>query len=156
MKRCAMLLIVLALFLAACRTGLPMRTQPDPAAYVLVNSAEHPGDQSLLLVDPADWATRRSVALPHSQVSGLSRDPQGRLWVGFSQLTTMLDNRVRVYSPAGDMLHELQPCQAPSAGDQFCGRAGVHCLLTEWLQWAGSSRQPGDAGGRTHDQPRAA
>ena len=128
MKRCAMLLIVLALFLAACRSDLPMITRPDPTAYVLVNSAERPGDQSLLLIDPAGWATRRSVALPHSQVSRLSRDPQGRLWVGFSQLTTMLDNRVRVYSPAGDMLHELQPCQAPSAGISFAaGRAFIAC-----------------------------
>jgi hypothetical protein len=130
MNRRALLLIVLALLLAACGPARPLAPRSHAGANLLASIGLSTAGQSLTLIDPATWAVRLTITLPRSKVRQLSRDAQGRIWVGFYGTSTMIDNRVQVYSSDGDLLHELQPCQAPAAGINFAaGRAFIACAL---------------------------
>src|SRR5258706_1540661 len=110
MNRRVFLLIVLALILTACGPAGRERPRSPAGANLLASVGQSTAGQSLTLIDPATWAVRHTVALPRSKVRQLSRDPLGRIWVGFYGTSTLIDNRVQVYSSDGDLLHELQPC----------------------------------------------
>ncbi|MFL5804470.1 MAG: hypothetical protein ACJ8CR_22340 [Roseiflexaceae bacterium] len=130
MNRRVFLLIVLALILTACGPAGRERPRSPDGANLLASVGQSTAGQSLTLIDPATWAVQHMVALPRSKVRQLSRDPLGRIWVGFYGTSTLIDNRVQVYSSDGDLLHELQPCQAPAAGISFAaGRAFIACAL---------------------------
>jgi hypothetical protein len=130
MNRRTFLLIVLALILTACGPARPLAPPSQHSANLLASVGSSPDGQSLALIDPTTWTVQHSVALPRSQVRQLSRDRQGRIWVGFYGTSTMIDNRVQVYSSEGALLQELQPCQAPAAGISFAaGRAFIACAL---------------------------
>lgn len=146
MKRLiALLLALTVLALTACSTasegpaGLSgvsqLEVAGDPAtapagelAYLISAPSEQLPATTLSLVDTASWSLWRSVELPLAGVESIARDPQGRLWVGLWRNAEDLDNRVQIYSPEGELLHELRPCLAPSAGISFAaGRAFVAC-----------------------------
>jgi hypothetical protein len=130
MNRRAFFLIVLALILTACGPAAPLAPRSPEGASLLASVGLSTAGQSLTLIDPATWAVRHTVKLPRSKVRQLSRDPQGRIWVGFYGTSGLIDNRVQVYSADGALLQELQPCQAPAAGISFAaGRAFVACAL---------------------------
>jgi hypothetical protein len=130
MNRPAFLLLILALILTACGPAAPLAPRSLDNSSLLASVGLSEAGQSLTLIDPASWAAQRTVTLPRSKVRQLSRDPQGRIWVGFYGTSTLIDNRVQVYSADGDLLHELQPCQAPAAGISFAaGRAFIACAL---------------------------
>jgi len=129
MNRRAALLIVLLILLTACRTVGSAPAAPPPPVYVLssVNSGNL-RHNTLTLVESNSWTVQRSLALPPSWAQHINRDPQGRLWLGFSGTRDALDNRVQVYSPGGELLQELRPCVDPGAGISFAvGRAFIAC-----------------------------
>jgi hypothetical protein len=58
----------------------------------------------------------------------MARDPNGRVWVGFSGSSQESDTRLDVYSAAGDLVRRLHPCVDPEAGISFAaGRAFAAC-----------------------------
>jgi hypothetical protein len=85
-------------------------------------------DNTLTVFDPATWQMHRQISIPRSWAKNFSRDPQGRLWIGFSGNARKSDNRLQIYSPQGDLLKTLKPCVDPEAGISFAaGRAFVVC-----------------------------
>lgn len=128
MNRRVALAIVLLFLLTACReAGSAPAAQPPLYVLSSVNGANVRRD-ALALVDPGSWKVRRQVALPPSWAQHISRDPLGRLWLGFSGTRDSLDDRVQVYSPEGELLQELRPCLDPSAGISFAAnRAFIAC-----------------------------
>src|SRR5215831_9454699 len=125
-----MLLLIALLLLATCSSvNLTSESARSP---VYIVSGDNVGSRfphnTLTLVNPAGWAIRRQVALPHSWAKNVSRDPRGRLWIGFSGNHQDTDNLLQIYSPQGDLLQELRPCEAPDAGISFAeNRAFVAC-----------------------------
>jgi hypothetical protein len=129
MNRRAALLLVLLILLTACQAaGSAPAARPSPV-YVL--SSVNSGDlrhNTLTLIESSSWKVQRSVPLPPSWAQQISRDPQGRLWLGFSGTQNALDNRVQVYSPQGELLRDLQACADPGGGISFAaGRAFITC-----------------------------
>lgn len=129
MKRQALVLIAPLLLLAACQRTV-QNTSLQQAGYVLSgdNVASGFRRNALTIFDRATWKVDRQVALPRSWAKNFSRDPQGRLWIGFSGNFQQTDNRLQVYSPQGDLLKTLGLCVHPEAGISFAaGRAFVAC-----------------------------
>jgi hypothetical protein len=130
MKRLMTLLLALLIFLAGCGWG----AGPSPAGdspqtlYVLASGLADPGAGTLAVADATDWTVERKTALPLSWATELSRDSQGRLWVGFAGTADSLDDRVQIYTPAGELAQELRPCITPRAGITFAAnRAFIAC-----------------------------
>jgi len=123
------LLIAILLLLTTCSFEPPPEPLQRPG-YVL--SGGNVGDgfrkNRLTIVDPETWQIHHTVRLPRSWAKNFARDPQGRLWIGFSGSFDKNDNRLHVYSPVGELLRETKPCANPEAGISFAGgRAFVAC-----------------------------
>lgn len=99
---------------------------PPHVAYVL--SGLYVGvPMQLTLLNADTWAVIRTVQLPQSYSTHLSRDPQGRLWIGYQGIDWD-DDRVQVFAPDGQLLQTLHPCRNPGSGVQFAnGKAFVIC-----------------------------
>ncbi len=68
------------------------------------------------------------MPLPRSRADSFARDPQGRIWIGFSGGIGRSDNRVQVYDAGGDLVATLTPCLNPEGGIVFATeRAFVVC-----------------------------
>jgi len=121
---------MLLLMLTGCSfNGSPLASRPL-VGYVLSgnNGSEGFRHNALTLIDARSGAVQRQIALPHSWAKNASRDPHGRLWIGFAGTLNTSDTLVQVYSPAGELLQELRPCVAPKAGISFAAnRAFVAC-----------------------------
>lgn len=121
-------LLVFCMLLAACATASPSTERQTPPTYVLSQAGGALSTTTLSLVDPAARSLRQTVDLLPSRVNDMSRDPQGRLWVGYWRDERELDERVQIFGPDGELLRELRPCLRPGAGISFAaGRAFVAC-----------------------------
>ncbi len=124
------LLLTLLLLRAECSASGPAFASQTPVGYVLSgnNGSEGFRHNALTLIDPRSGVVQRQIGLPHSWTKNASRDPHGRLWLGFSGNLNKSDTLLQVYSPAGELLQELHPCVAPKAGISFAAnRAFVAC-----------------------------
>lgn len=93
----------------------------------------------LTIFDADTFGVYRSVELPRAIVAASHRlefDPEGRVWVGSSQagISALVEkkNRVLMFSPQGDLEHELDlNCARPYAGIAFVGGyAFVGCTVS--------------------------
>jgi len=127
-------LLVLALWMSGCAVVDEMRQQismppnsiPLPAhpLYVLTVSVGKLGINQLVIVDPLSWQVTQQVPLLNVSPDNLSRDPQGRIWMGYSE-----DQRVQVFAPDGRLLKTLTACLDPYLTIHFAaGRAFIPCL----------------------------
>ena len=130
-KQCAFFALTgLLLLNAACKSTVQTKKPLQRPSYVLsgYNASAGFPHNSLTIFDAATWLVHRQVPIPHSWAKNFSRDPQGRLWIGFSGNIQKSDNRLQVYSSQGDLVKTLQPCVDPEAGISFAaGRAFVAC-----------------------------
>lgn len=120
----------LLLLPTACKVKVQSNKPLQRPSYVLsgYNASAGFSHNALTVFDAATWQKHRQVSIPRSWAKNFSRDPQGRLWIGFSGNIQKSDNRLQVYSPQGDLLKTLQLCVDPEAGISFAaGRAFVVC-----------------------------
>lgn len=125
-------LLIFCLLLPACawNDSAPAagRAAPTAETYVLSEAGGALSTARLSLVDPEGRSLRQSVELLPSRPGALSRDPQGRLWIGYWRKANELDERVQIYGQDGKLVRELSPCLRPMAGITFAaGRAFVAC-----------------------------
>ena len=124
-------LLVWLVGLTACQSQQAAQGPlPTHLAYVLAGKAEYNNfrNNALTLVDTDSWQVYKRIALPHSRAESFSRDPQGRIWIGFSGNTDRGDNRVQIYSSDGELLTTLTVCQNPEVGISFAAdRAFIAC-----------------------------
>jgi hypothetical protein len=73
---------------------------------------------ALHMLDAETWQIIRTVQLPKSSAYHLSRDPQGRLWVGYDNLFYN-EQRLQVLMPDSHLVKTLLPCNAPDGGVHF-------------------------------------
>lgn len=130
-RQCASFAIAgLLLLVTACKPKVQSNKPLQRPSYVLsgYNASAGFPHNTLTVFDAATWQIHRQISIPRSWAKNFSRDPQGRLWIGFSGNIQKSDNRLYVYSPQGDLLKTLQPCVDPEAGINFAaGRAFVAC-----------------------------
>ncbi len=110
------LLVFVLVLLGAC-SDPPVQTTARPG-YLLTKSN---AGNTLLIFDSDSFTVTRQVKLPRSIDESFNRDPEGRVWIGFAGDFQRNDNRVRVYSPQGDLIHELRLCERPEGGIVFAG-----------------------------------
>ncbi len=101
--------------------------------------ASHPSSGRLTIFDADTFEVYRTVTLPPS-TSGYSHrleiDPAGRVWIGYSQIgidhLSPKEDRVLVFSPNGDLEHELDlGCSPLDTGIAFTnGYAFVGCAAS--------------------------
>jgi hypothetical protein len=129
MKRLLALLLALLTILSGCATApWPAAGAPTRPLFVLAAASPDPREGRLAVADAATWTVAGEAELPESLAAAISRDPQGRLWVGLDGTAASLDNRVQIFAPDGAPLQELRPCTSPRAGISFAaGRAFVAC-----------------------------
>lgn len=130
MKLLMLVFSLLLWFMAACSLHAASPNQASQPIYVLAGSNLANGFRANALTwfDLATQTVQRQVALPHSRATQVDRDPQGRLWIGFSGDNEHDDQRVQIYSAQGALLKELRPCTNPEAGITFAAhRAFVAC-----------------------------
>lgn len=131
MRQYAFFVIAALLLLpTACKLKVQSNKPLQRPSYVLSGFNVGAGfpHNALTVFDAATWQMHRQISIPRSWAKNFSRDPQGRLWIGFSGNIQKSDNRLQVYSPQGDLLKTLQPCVDPEAGISFAaGRAFVVC-----------------------------
>jgi hypothetical protein len=127
MKRLLALLLALLAALTGC-AALAGPGAPSRPLFVLAGASPDPRESKLAVADAATWTVASEAELPDSLAAAISRDPQGRLWVGLDGTVASLDNRVQVLAADGTPLEELRPCTSPRAGISFAaGRAFVAC-----------------------------
>jgi hypothetical protein len=126
---------MLALVLSGCLmwqqidAALTVNSTPLPARplYVLVVNAQVFGDNHLVIVDADTWQVARRVPLLGVTPWDFSRDPQGRIWVGYGAQPGG-DRRVQVFAPDGALLKTLSSCLDPYLPTHFAAnRAFVPC-----------------------------
>ncbi|MFN8488668.1 MAG: hypothetical protein U0350_13795 [Caldilineaceae bacterium] len=108
------------------QAAMPPSTTPLPARplYVSTISAGKLGINQLILVNPTTWQVARQVPLLSEAPYDLSRDPQGRIWLGYSE-----DHRVQIFAPDGRLLKTLTICLDPYLTIHFAaGHAFIPCL----------------------------
>jgi hypothetical protein len=122
------------LLFCACSAPKPKTQDPAPfparPAYILVsqNVANGFENNALVIFDAEARAISRKIDLPHSWAKNFSRDPQGRIWIGFSGDSYRTDNRVQIYSPQGQLIKMMRVADNPSAGISFAAnRAFITC-----------------------------
>ncbi|HLM53018.1 MAG TPA: hypothetical protein VK325_05365 [Pseudoxanthomonas sp.] len=125
-------LVITALLLVptACEPEVQSDKPLQRPSHVLSGSNAGAGfpNNALTVFDAATWQMHRQVSIPRSRAKNFSRDPQGRIWIGFSGSIQKSDDRLQVYSPQGELLKTLNPCVDPEAGINFAaGRAFVVC-----------------------------
>ncbi len=116
MMRIRILLVFVLVLLGAC-SDPPVQTTARPG-YLLVESDVR---NTLTIFDSDSFTITRQIKLPQSWPESFSRDPEGRVWIGFASDFQRNDNRVHVYSPQGDLIHELRLCERPEGGIVFAG-----------------------------------
>ena len=131
--RWALLTVVLALP-TAC-SG-PQSEFPANPGYLRPGG---PGSGRLIIFDAATFDVYRSVKLPPASLSlshRLEIGPAGRIWIGKNQrvrdgifFVEKAKDRVLVFSPEGDLEHEINPgCGWPGGGIAFAnGYAFAGC-----------------------------
>lgn len=126
--RVVLLFGLVGLGLGAC--GSPTTPLPANRLSVLAGESINDGKNRLTVVDTSTWDIWHTTHLPRSLAHNLDRDPYGRLWVGFTGSVGVRDDRLRIYSPAGDLLKEMHPCSGPLGTAFAAERAFVACLDT--------------------------
>lgn len=107
---------------------LPPLALPQHTAYVLSGILGGTNTFWLTLLDADTWQVIRRVQLPQAYTTHLSRDPQGRLWIGYLGLD-WTEYRMQVFTTDGRLLQTLHPCRDPESGVQFAsGKAFVMCM----------------------------
>jgi len=116
------LMFMLVLLSACSTTSTPARTVAR-SGYLLAGANVGSGfaSNTLTIFDSDSFTITRQVKLPKSWAEHLERDPEGRLWISFAGDFQQNDNLVQIYSPQGDLMHELRPCERPEAGIVFAG-----------------------------------
>lgn len=128
------LLALFCLFLAGCfpfggqiatiptdAQGQPFPTNP---LYVMASAV---GNRELLVVDPTTWQIVRRTQLLSAGISDFSRDPQGRIWLGYGAQPGV-DERVQVFASNGKLLKTFTICADPFHKIHFAaGRAFIPC-----------------------------
>ena len=126
-------LIVMVIFIIGCQDAQPL---PENVGYL--RSAGQEGGR-LTVFDADTFRVHRSVELPKATASVSHRleiDPNGRIWIGYSQWN--IDNLLRrkaevlVFSPHGDLESKLDVgCDPPNVGIAFAnGYAFVGCAAS--------------------------
>ncbi len=107
-------------------TATPMPAHP---LYVLTIAGEN-NNHELLVVDSESWrVARRTVLLPVAPWE-FSRDPQGRIWIGYGA-EPGVDRRVQVFAADGHLLKTFTLCSDPYLRIHFAAnRAFIPCLAT--------------------------
>ena len=109
---------------------------PENPGYL---RASHPSSGMLTIFDADTFEVYRKVKLPPSTDDFSHRleiDPAGRVWIGYSQIgidhIRPKSERVLVFSPNGDLLHELDlGCAPVDTGIAFAnGYAFVACAAS--------------------------
>ena len=138
------LLMVMLVMATACGgsfselpTGAPTTGEfPTNPGYL---RASHPSSGMLTVFDADTFEVYRNVKLPpstHDFSHRLEVDPAGRIWIGYSQIgidhIRRKRDRVLVFSPDGDLLHELDiGCAPPDTGIAFAnGYAFIGCAAS--------------------------
>lgn len=105
-----------------------MAPLPKRPLYVLTVSEPNLGDNQLVIVDADTWQVTQWTWLPRVAPWDLSRDPEGRVWIGYGAQPGG-DKRVQIYAPDGALLKTLSLCIDPYLPIHFAaGRAFVPCL----------------------------
>lgn len=138
------------ILLTGCLESLPNTTIPfaddrasipaDPAAieaatregiYVLSNDTSNMFRNNALRLVSIEEEPQivAETSLLRSWAKNFSRDPQGKIWIGYSGSISHSDNRVQVYSPEGELIDTLEDvCRYPEAGINFAAnRAFIAC-----------------------------
>lgn len=124
------LIALLLMLTSACKPKTQSKEPLQQPSYVLSGYNVGAGfpRNALTIFDATTWKVHRQISIPHSWAKNFSRDPQGRLWIGFSGDIQNSDNRLHIYSLHGELLKTVQPCVDPEAGISFAaGRAFVAC-----------------------------
>ena len=139
-------LLALALWVSSCtiidEIGQQAATQPNhkplPAhpLYVMALSAGKAHNNELVIVDPVTWQVVRRTPLLSVFPWDFSRDPQGRIWLGYGAEPGG-DERVQIFAPDGQLLKTLVACDTPynlihfAAGHAFipCNENGFHAAV---------------------------
>lgn len=111
-------------------TATPMPAHP---LYVIASAVSY---HELLVVDPASWQIVRRSPLLQVGTWDFSRDPQGRVWLGYGA-EPGADNRVQIFAADGTLLKTFTPCVDPfnkihfAAGRAFipCSENGFHAMV---------------------------
>ena len=127
--------LVLTLLIACGGAQTMIVDFPENAGYLRASSPRH---ASLTIFNADTFAVYRTVELPDSWVSYSHRfevDPAGRIWLAYAQ--DGMDRFVRrsgvlVFSPEGDLLHDLDlGCAPPDSGMAFAnGLAFIGCAAS--------------------------
>lgn len=108
---------------------MTVKVPPLPAhpLYVLVVSARRFGNNQLVIVDADTWQVTRHTSLLGVAPWDFSRDPQGRIWIGYGAQPGG-DTRVQIFAPDGSLLKTMSLCADPFLPIHFAaGRAFVPC-----------------------------
>jgi len=101
---------------------------PERPLYVLTVSARRFDNNQLVIVDADTWQVTRRTSLPGVAPWDFSRDPQGRIWIGYGAQPGG-DTRVQIFAPDGSLLKTMSLCAVPFLRIHFAaGRAFVPCL----------------------------
>ncbi|MFN8488666.1 MAG: hypothetical protein U0350_13785 [Caldilineaceae bacterium] len=101
---------------------------PAHPLYVLAVSAGTYGNNELVIVDVNSWQVVRRTTLLDVAPWDFSRDPQGRIWVGYGA-DPGGDHRVQVFAPDGSLLKTFSLCSDPYNLIHFAAkRAFIPCL----------------------------
>ncbi len=119
MMRGRLLLVFVLILLGACR-ATPTQTVAR-SGYLLAGAGSGFASHTLTIFDSDSFTVTRQVNLPESRAEHVNRDPEGRLWIGFAGDFQRNDNLVQIYSPQGDLAHQLRPCERPEVGIVFAG-----------------------------------
>lgn len=105
-------------------TATPMPIQP---LYILTVAGDNDLNE-LIIIDPTTWSIARRTTLLPVAAWELSRDPQGRIWIGYGA-EPGVDHSVQVFSPEGKLLKTFSLCSDPTPKIHFAdGKAFVPCL----------------------------
>ena len=124
------LLIGLALSVVGCDAALledlteityesftqPTSSLPERPVYVLANFrrvAESPFPHELYIIDGDTWQIWNKTPLLPNRATEFSRDPTGRIWIGYGGGPGEVGKHVEIYSREGVLLKRLEPCVDP-------------------------------------------
>ena len=118
----------------------PAGPLPENVGYLRSSSSNESSNLSKLIIFDADtFEIYRTVSLPESivyTVNRLAKDDYGRIWLSYYQLGKKLfpisDNSpVHVFSPNGELLHEVTGCGAAVNTVFANGRAFLLCTINQ-------------------------
>jgi hypothetical protein len=108
-----------------------VKMPPERLMYILAGKGEYNNfrNNALTLIDLDTSQVYKSTPLPKSLANSFARDPEGRIWIGFSGNMDRSDNRIQIYSAGGELITTFTTCRNPKAGISFAsGHAFIACV----------------------------